>query len=451
MREQFSSRIGFILITAGCAIGLGNVWRFPYIIGEYGGAVVLFLYLVFLALIGLPLAVMELAVGRASQRSAATSFSVLQSNKAVSRLQTGFVIAGNYLLMMFYTTVCGWVLAYLWKTVRGDFRGLSGTEISSVFTALQGNTAEMIFWMLLTVAIGLLICVLGVEKGVEKITKVMMIALFLLMIVMSVHCVLLPGADAGIKFYLLPDFERAAQKGWGEVISAAMGQALFTLSVGVGSLSVFGSYIGRENRLLGEAVRITVLDTLVALLSGVIVFSACASFGVDVAQGPGLLFVTLPNVFEQMQFGRLWGALFFLCMSFAALSTVIAVFENIIRFPMDLWGWSRKRAVLYNAVLLPLLSLPCILGFTVWSGVQPLGAGSTILDLEDFLVSNNLLFLGCMCFLWICISKRGWGYAAFLEETNTGRGLRFPKCAYAYLKYVLPILLGVVFLLGYLR
>lgn len=450
MREKFSSRLGFLLITAGCAIGLGNVWRFPYIIGEYGGAVVLFLYLFFLVLIGLPLAVMELAVGRASQRSAVTSFSLLQPNKTVSRLQTGIVIAGNYLLMMFYTTVCGWVLAYLWKTLSGTFRGLSGAEIGSVFTALQQSTGEMIFWMLIAVAIGLLVCALGLEKGVEKVTKVMMIALFLLMIVLGVHCLFLPGAGEGMKFYLLPDFARAAQKGWSEVISAAMGQALFTLSVGVGSLSVFGSYIGREHRLLGEAARITALDTLIALLSGVIVFSACASFGLDVAQGPGLLFVTLPNVFEQMQFGRVWGALFFLCMSFAALSTVIAVFENIIRFPMDLWGWSRKRAVLVNAVLLPLLSLPCILGFTVWRGVQPLGAGSTILDLEDFLVSNNLLILGCLCFLWICVSKRGWGYAAFLEEANTGRGLRFPKYAYRYLKYVLPILIGVVFLLGYI-
>jgi len=450
MREQFSTRLGFLLITAGCAIGLGNVWRFPYVIGEYGGAVVLLLYLMFLALIGIPLAVMELSVGRASRKSAATSFSALSSDKTVSKLQPVIAIAGNYLLMMFYTTVCGWVLAYLWKTFSGGFSGMESAEIANVFSALKGNTAEMIGWMFLSVAIGLLVCAFGLEKGVEKVTKVMMVALFVLMILLAVHCVRLPNAEKGLGFYLLPDFSRVREHGWGTVLSAAMGQALFTLSVGVGSVSVFGSYIEREHRLLGEAVRITAMDTLIALLSGVIVFSACFSFGLDAGQGPGLLFVTMPNVFEKMTSGRIWGTLFFLCMSFAALSTVIAVFENIIRFWMDLKGVSRRRAVIINAVLLPLLSVPCVLGFTAWSKFQPLGSGSNILDLEDFLVSNTLLPLGCLCFLWLCVSKRGWGYSKFLEEANAGDGIKFPKIAYFYLKFILPILLGVVLILGYL-
>lgn len=450
MREQFSTRLGFLLITAGCAIGLGNVWRFPYIIGEYGGAIVLLFYLVFLAIIGIPLSVMELSVGRASRKSAATSFSALSSDKTVSKIQPVIAIAGNYLLMMFYTTVCGWVLAYLWKTLMGGFSGMGSAEIEGVFSTLKGNTGEMMFWMLLSTVIGLLVCVLGLEKGVEKITKVMMVALFVLMAVLAVHCVRLPNASAGLSFYLLPDFSRVQEHGWGTVLSAAMGQALFTLSVGVGSVSVFGSYIGRERRLLGEAVRITAMDTFIALMAGVIVFTACSSFGLDAGQGPGLLFVTMPNVFEQMHSGRIWGILFFLCMSFAALSTVIAVFENIIRFWMDLKGISRRRAVVINAVLLPLLSIPCVLGFTVWSKFQPLGMGSNILDLEDFLVSNTLLPIGCLCFLWLCVSKRGWGYSKFLEEANAGDGMKFPKIAYFYLKFILPILLGVVLLLGYL-
>ncbi len=450
MGEKFSTRLGFLLITAGCAIGLGNVWRFPYVIGEYGGAVVLLFYLMFLALIGIPLAVMELSVGRASRRSAATSFSALSNDKTVSKIQPVIAIAGNYLLMMFYTTVCGWVLAYLWKTCSGSFVGMESGEIASVFSALQGNTLEMCGWMLASIAIGLFVCALGLEKGVEKVTKVMMVMLFVLMILLAVHCVRLPNAEKGLAFYLLPDFSRLQEHGWGTVLSAAMGQALFTLSVGIGSLSVFGGYIGREHRLLGEAARITAMDTFIALVSGVIVFCACFSFGVDVGQGPGLLFVTMPNVFEKMASGRIWGTLFFLCMSFAALSTVIAVFENIIRFWMDLKGVSRRCAVAINAVLLPLLSLPCVLGFTVWKSVQPLGAGSNILDLEDLLVSNTLLPLGCLCFLWLCVSKRGWGYSKFLEEANAGKGVKFPKGVYFYLKFILPILLGVVLLLGYL-
>lgn len=449
MRERFSSRLGFLLITAGCAIGLGNVWRFPYIIGQYGGAVVLLVYLVFLALIGIPLAVMELAVGRASQGSVAVSFRKLEPEGKKWHWFSYVAMVGNYVLMMFYTTVCGWVLAYLWKTAIGGFSGLSPDQVGGAFAALQSSTGEMLFWMLLTTAIGLLVCALGLNNGVENITKWMMAALFVLMIVLSVHCLLLPNAGEGMKFYLLPSLERFSEHGWRETLFAAMGQALFTISVGIGSISIFGSYIGKERRLLGEAVRITVMDTVVALLAGVIVFSACASFGVDHAQGPGLIFVTLPNIFNQMAGGRFWGVLFFLCMSFAALSTVIAVFENILRFAMDLWGWSRKKAVALNAVLLPLLSLPCVLGFTVWSGVQPLGAGSGIMDLEDFLVSNNLLILGSLVFLLFCVTKHGWGYENFLKEANEGVGMRFPKWARVYLKYFLPVFLLFVFVMGY--
>ncbi len=449
-REQFSSRLGFLLISAGCAIGLGNVWRFPYVTGQNGGAAFVLIYLLFLVILGVPIMVMEYSVGRASRKSVAASFRALEPVGSKWHLFSYFAMAGNYLLMMFYTTIGGWMLAYFVKMLRGEFTGLSAAEVSGVFSSLTAKPLTMTFWMVLAVLIGFGVCSLGLQKGVEKITKVMMSCLLLIMGLLVVRAVTLPGAAEGLKFYLLPDFRRVAEQGVSNVIFAAMGQAFFTLSIGIGSMAIFGSYIGRDRSLLGESVSVAALDTLVALVAGLIIFPSCFAFGVNPGEGPGLVFVTLPNIFNAMAGGRIWGALFFLFLSFAALSTIIAVFENIVSFGMDLWGWSRKKTVLVNIFVVILLSLPCVLGFNLLKDFHPLGGTSNILDLEDFLVSNNLLPLGSLVYLLFCVTRYGWGWDNFIEEANAGRGIKFPRRIRGYLTFVLPLIVLFIFIQGYI-
>lgn len=448
-RERFSSRLGFILISAGCAVGLGNVWRFPYITGQYGGAAFVLVYLIFLVLLGLPIMVMEFAVGRASQKSAARSFHVLEPAGTKWHLQGYACMAGNYLLMMFYTTVDGWMAAYIFKTLTGEFKGLDSDGVAAVFNDMLARPGYMTFWMVLVVLLSFFICSLGLQKGVERITKAMMSCLFLILLILCIRSVTLPGASEGLRFYLIPDFTRFTENGVGNTIFAAMGQAFFTLSLGIGAMAIFGSYIGKDHTLTGETINICLLDTLVAFLAGLIIFPSCFAFGVDPGQGPGLVFITLPNIFNQMVGGRIFGVLFFVFMTFAAQSTIIAVFENIISFSMDLFGTSRKKTVLINGIAIILLSLPCVFGFNIWSGFQPMGAGSTIQDLEDFIVSNNLLPLGSMVYLLFCTSRYGWGWKNFLAEADTGKGVKFPAWARVYVSYILPLIVLFIFIMGY--
>lgn len=440
-REKFSSRLGFILISAGCAIGLGNVWRFPYITGQYGGGIFVLIYIFFLITMGLPVVVMEFAMGRASQKSVGKSYEALEPKGTKWHWHKYFAIAGNYLLMMFYTTVAGWMLAYFYKMVKGDFVGANATRIGEIFGDLTTNRNEMIIWMLAVSVIGLIVCSLGLEKGVEKITKPMMLCLFGIMMVLVVRSLTLDNAMAGLEFYLKPDFSKIKEAGIGEVIFAAMGQSFFTLSIGIGSLSIFGSYIGKERSLTGEAVSVMALDTAVAIMSGLVIFPACFAFGINPGEGPGLVFVTLPNVFNEMAGSRLWGSLFFLFMTFAALSTVIAVFQNIIACTREIFGWTQKKATVINGILLIALALPCVLGMTDWSGFQI--AGKSIMDLEDFAVSNNLLPLGSVVYLLFCTTRYGWGWDGFVKEANTGTGMKFPtsKAYRFYLTFVLPIVI----------
>lgn len=446
-REKFASRLGFVLISAGCAIGLGNVWRFPYITGKYGGAAFVLIYLFFLFILGLPIMVMEFSVGRASQKSAALSFNVLESKGTKWHYYGYFAMLGNYMLMMFYTTIGGWTISYFVKMLKGDFVGLNAEQVGSVFNELMGKPVEMIIWMIVAVTIGMFVCSKGLENGVEKITKVMMLCLLGIMGLLVFRSVTLPNAAMGLKFYLMPDFNAMVEIGVSEVIFAAMGQAFFTLSLGIGAMAIFGSYIGKERTLTGEAINVTLLDTFVAFMAGLIIFPACFSFGLSPSEGPGLVFVTLPNIFNSMPGGRIWGSLFFVFMSFAALSTIIAVFENIISFGIDLWGWSRKKSVIVNFIGILILSLPCILGFNILSGFTPLGGN--ILDLEDFIVSNNLLPIGSLVYLLFCTQKCGWGFKNFVAEADTGKGIQFPKWIRVYVSYILPIIVLFIFIQGY--
>ena len=448
-REKFSSRLGFILISAGCAIGLGNVWRFPYIVGKYGGAAFVLIYLLFLVVLGLPIVVMEFSVGRASRKSAALSFDVLEPKGSKWHLGKGIAIAGNYILMMFYTTVGGWMILYFFKMIMGDFTGMSAEAVAGEFGGMLANPGLMMVFMVITVLICFGVCALGLQKGVERITKAMMLCLLCLMVVLAVHSVLLEGGSEGLKFYLMPDFGKMVETGIGEAVFAALGQSFFTLSIGIGALAIFGSYIGKEQRLTGEAVNVTVLDTLVAFMAGLIIFPACSAYNIEPQAGPSLIFITLPNVFNHMVGGRLWGTLFFMFMSFAAFSTVIAVFQNIISFATDLTGCTIKKAVLVNIVLITILSIPCVLGFNLWSGFMPLGPESTVLDLEDFVLSNNLLPIGSMVYLVFCTSRYGWGFKNFLAEANEGKGLKFPAWARIYVSYILPLIVLLIFIQGY--
>ena len=449
-REKFSSRLGFILISAGCAIGLGNVWRFPYITGKYGGAAFVLVYLFFLLILGLPIMVMEFAVGRASQKSAALSFDVLEPKGTKWHLYKYGAMAGNYLLMMFYTTIGGWMLLYFFKMAFGQFEGMDSTQITESFSGLLNQPVLMTVFMILVVVLCFAICSMGLKNGVEKITKVMMLCLLALMVVLAIRSVLLKGGEEGLRFYLLPDFSRLSEGEGGlwESVYAAMGQAFFTLSLGIGAMAIFGSYIGKEHSLTGEALSIGILDTLVALMAGLIIFPACFAYNVQPDSGPNLIFITLPNVFNAMSGGRLWGSLFFLFMSFAAFSTIIAVFENILSFAMDLTGCSRKKAVAVNLVVIIILSMPCVLGFNVLSGLKL--PGGSVLDFEDFLVSNNLLPLGSLVYLLFCTSRYGWGFENFMAEANLGKGLHFPKWARFYVSYILPLIVLAIFVLGYI-
>lgn len=458
-REKFSSRLGFILISAGCAIGLGNVWRFPYITGQYGGGVFVLIYLFFLLAMGLPVVIMEFAMGRASQKSITKSYDVLEPNGTKWHIHKYFAFAGNYLLMMFYTTVGGWMIAYFFKMLKGDFVGADGDKIAQIFKDLTSNRNEMILWMLLISILGLLICSMGLEKGVEKITKPMMLCLFGIMVVLIVRAVTLPNAMEGLVFYLKPDFSKIKEAGIFEVLYAAMGQSFFTLSIGIGSLSIFGSYIGKERSLTGEAISVMSLDTAVAIMSGLIIFPACSAFGIQSDEGPGLVFVTLPNVFNSMPGGRIWGALFFLFMTFAAFSTIIAVFQNIIACARELWGWSLKKSTLINGVCLIVLSLPCILGMTDWKalcgkilGTTASGSIRDIQWLEDFLVSYTLLPLGATIFLLFCTTRYGWGWKNFVTEANAGKGIKFPGAKFYrfYLTYILPIVILSIIVITYI-
>ncbi len=450
-REKLSSRLGFLLISAGCAVGLGNVWRFPYITGQYGGAAFVLLYLIFLVILGLPIMVMEFSVGRASQKSSAQSFDVLEPPKTKWHGIKYFAIAGNYLLMMFYTTVGGWMLNYCFKMLSGHFNGsLHTEEVSATFSNMLADPWQNIFWMLATIVIGFFICSRGLQNGVEKVSKYMMSCLFIVMLVLVVRAFTLPNAMEGLKFYLVPDFHKMIENGIGNAVFAAMGQAFFTLSLGIGSLAIFGSYIGKEHRLTQESLNVCILDTLVAFIAGLIIFPSCFSFGVAADSGPGLVFVTLPNVFNSMAGGSIWGFLFFLFMSFAALTTIIAVFENIVAYAMDS-GWTRKNAVLVNFVLIIVLSLPCALGFNILSDIQPLGVGTTIQDLEDFIVSNNLLPLGSLLYLMFCTHRYGWGWKNFINEANTGKGKKFPAKLFHYCAYILPVIILVIFFQGYIE
>lgn len=450
-RETFGSRLGFILVSAGCAVGLGNVWKFPYICGQYGGAAFIVIYLVFLAILGLPILICEFAVGRGSGQGMGKAFERLAPAGTSWRHLKWISIFGSYLLMMFYTMVGGWMLNYAYRMASGKLAGLSTEAVAQQFSDMLGSTPQMTGWMILAVLLSFAVCGMGLEKGIEKITKVMMSVLIVLMVVLAVHSLVLPGALEGVKFYLVPDFKLVAEYGVGTVVYAAMSHAFFTLSVGIGAMEIFGSYLKKERGLLGEASGIVLLDTFVALMAGFIIIPACFAYGVQPDAGPSLLFITLPNVFNNMSGGRIWGTCFFVFMSFAALSTIIAVFENIISFYMDMGGWERKKAVGVNVVLIILLSIPAVLGYNLLSNVQLMGAGSTIMDVEDFLVSYNLLPLGSMVFVLFCVRKNGWGWSAFLSEVNTGTGKKFPGSAALqfYMTYILPLIIIIVYLKGY--
>ena len=454
-RENLGSRLGFLLLSAGCAIGLGNVWRFPYITGKYGGAAFVLIYLVFLVVLGLPVMVCEFSVGRASRKSMSGAFSALESQGTKWHLWGGFAVAGNYLLMMFYTVVSGWFLKYFFEMISGKFVGMSPDEVGAAFGSTLSTTSSLLIWMVVVIIIGFTACFLGLQKGVERITKIMMSALFVIMVGLAIYVAFLPGAGEGYAFYLKPDFKNlvSGEHGLWDTIYAAMGQAFFTLSLGIGSMEIFGSYIGKEHSLTGEALRVIGLDTFVAICAGLIIFPACAAFNVEASAGAGLAFVSLPNVFNAMGpvAGRIVGGFFFLFMSFAALSTVIAVFENIVAFPMDKFGWSRTQSVLVNFVAILILATPAALGMNVWSGVH-FGAHIGSIDaLEDFLVSQNLLPLGSLVFLLFCTWKRGWGWDKFIEEADTGDGIKFPnnKVVRFYLRYIAPLIILGVFIAGY--
>ena len=449
-RESFKSRLGFILVSAGCAIGIGNVWRFPYVAGENGGGLFVLLYLVFLVLMGIPVLTMELAVGRASRKSAVLGYKKLEKPKSKWHIHGWFCMLGCYLLMMYYTTVSGWMTSYFYKFATGTFEsGMTSEQVSGVFSQLQSNPIEMVIWMAIITILGFLVCSRGIQKGIEKVSKVMMIALLVLILALAVNSILLSGAGEGLKFYLVPDFEKVSEIGIGNIVSAAMNQSFFTLSLGIAAMEIFGSYMSKDNTLPGESVKICALDTFVAIMAGLIIFPACFSYGVEPDQGPALIFITLPNVFVNMAGGRIWGTLFFLFMTFACFSTIIAVFENIISFCIDMFKISRTKSVIINAVIILIASLPCVFGFNIWSGFELFG--QNVLGIEDFLVSNILLPVGSLIYLLFCVTKFGWGFDNYLAESNTGNGMKFAGFLKPYFQFVLPILVLIVLVQGFIK
>ena len=447
-RESFKSRIGFLLVSAGCAVGIGNVWRFPYVVGQNGGGLFVLLYLVMLVVLGLPVLSMELAVGRASRKSAILAYQALEKPGSKWHIHGWFAVIGCYLLMMYYTTVSGWMLNYFFKFATGVFTpGMDAEASGQVFSDMLADPAQMGFWMAVTVAAGVLVCSIGVRKGLERVSKVMMSALFILILILAIHSFTLSGAGEGIRFYLVPNIESVKAVGLGSVIAAAMNQSFFTLSLGHRRHGDFGSYMSREHTLLGEGARICVLDTFVAIAAGLIIFPACFSYGVEVGAGPKLIFVTLPNVFVNMAGGRIWGTLFFLFMTFAAFSTVIAVIENIMSTCMDTFGWSRKKAAILNGVIILLASIPCVLGYNILSDFHPIG-GRDVLDSEDFLVSSILLPLGSLVYLLFCVTRWGWGFKNYQAEANTGKGLKVASWMRWVFLIVLPIMILIIFIVG---
>ncbi len=447
-RENLGSRLGFILISAGCAIGIGNVWKFPYLCGQSGGGLFVLVYLFFLIILGLPTMTMEFAMGRAARKSPLKMYQELEPKGSKWHLHGMLCLIGNYLLMMYYTTVAGWMLQYFVRTAAGSFSGMNAEQVGEAFGSGLGNPLIQVGCMAIVVVLGFFVNSQGLQNGLEKVTKVMMIALLVIMVILAVNSIFLPGAGEGLKFYLQPSLTRAREIGFFQVISSAMNQAFFTLSIGIGSMAIFGSYIGRDQALLGESVNVIILDTFVAICSGLIIFPACFAYGVQPDSGPSLIFITLPNIFNNMKMGRLWGSLFFVFMTFAAFSTVLAVFENIMAMVMDLFGWSRKKSGFVNTIAMLLLSLPCALGFNVWSFIQPLGEGSSVLDFEDLIVSNYILPIGAFIFVLFCTTRYGWGWDNFVKEANEGEGFKVQKWMQPYVTYVLPLIVILVFILG---
>jgi len=447
-RDRLSSRLGFILLSAGCAIGIGNVWKFPYIAGEYGGGMFVLIYLLFLLCMGVPAMTMEFAVGRAAQKSPAKIYHQLEKPGQKWHWHSYLAVIGNYLLMMFYTVVTGWMLQYFILTAQGKFNGLNAEQVGKVFDGVLADPVSLTIYTAIAIFVGFLVCSIGVQNGLERITKYMMLALLAIMIVLAINSIFLDGGKEGLEFYLKPDIGKMKEAGIFNVIVAAMNQAFFTLSIGIGSMAIFGSYIDKKRSLLGESVNIALLDTFVAISAGLIIFPACYAYGVPVNAGPPLIFVTLPNVFNNLPFGQFWGTLFFIFMSFAALSTVFAVFENIISCTMDLTNWSRKKACLINGIAMFILALPCILGFNLLSGFQPFGEGSAVLDLEDFIVSNILLPLGTLVFILFCVTRYGWGWKNYVNEANQGKGLKIANWMRFYMTYILPVIILILLVIG---
>lgn len=450
-REKLGSRMGFILLSAGCAIGIGNVWKFPYVVGQNGGGVFVLIYLIFLAILGIPVLSMEFAIGRAAQKSPVKMYQELEPKGTVWHIHGKAAMIGGYLLMMFYTTVAGWMVRYFVSTAAGDLSSLDVSGISQKFNQMLSDAPMMILYMGIVIVAAVLVCSIGLKNGLERVTKVMMLALLGIMVILAINSFFMPSGEQGIAFYLMPNFEEVQKIGIGTIIVNAMNQAFFTLSLGIGAMAIFGSYIGKERSLLGESVNVAILDTLVALSSGLIIFPACFAYGVDVDSGPSLIFITLPNIFNNLPLGRLWGSLFFVFMSFAALSTVLAVFEEITACTQDLFGWGRKKSCIVNGILLFVLSLPCSLGFNLLSFIQPLGEGTSIMDLEDFIVSNLILPLGSLVIILFCVLKKGWGWDNYIKEANTGKGLKMKNFMRGYVTCVLPVMVIVLFVIGIIR
>ncbi len=447
-REKLGSRLGFILLSAGCAIGVGNVWKFPYMAGQYGGGIFVLIYLFFLIVLGVPVMTMEFSLGRASRKSPARIYHELAPKDKKWRIHSYGAVVGNYLLMMFYTSVTGWILRYFVETALGKFQGLDTQGVSEKFKMLTMDTKGMIVYTVIVIALGFFVCSFSLNKGLERITKWMMLALLAIMVILAANSIFMEGAKEGLKFYLIPNVANIKKAGLGNVVVGVMNQAFFTLSLGIGPMAIFGSYIGKDRALMGESVNVAVLDTFVAFTSGLIIFPACSAYGVDVSAGPSLIFDTLPNIFNNIPLGRLWGTLFFIFMSFAAFSTILAVFENIIACFMDMFGWSRKKSCIINGIGLTVMSMPCVLGFNLLSGIKPFGEGSTVMDLEDFIVSNIILPLGSLCFVLFCTSKKGWGWKSFTDEANAGKGLKVKGFMRGYMTYVLPVIILCVFVIG---